>query len=1173
MKFYSKAVSLGLVALFLGSFALTMVANCANENEVELADEVDAYRAPASPGHEVFAEYVGANWCGPCMSSASPSLNELKSEHPEEMVFVSHYSYNGNYPPDPLNRQSHVMDGGSGIPVAKFGDAKAPSTYHRTGGGTSGSMYDTIFSNGGNMVNTGDFDLLVTQSQNGNNMDIEITATYLGSAPSVTAYLQGIVTEHYGAQPYDNGNIPHNVIRDWLLNSGNNGFTQLTLTPNNPVSTTWTKPISTVRAATTDSGTAISSADNFLTVASLMDGPHNTYNSVWAAADASMGPKLDLAVTGVSVANPQSPNGYINGDQLTVTASAENVGGVDYFDGGNLEIIYMDGNTPIVVASKQLTNLAVQATMSHTATVDTSSLPSNAWSTAFGARLSGLVGDRSSSNNIAVENFNHDRPPVAKQATVSGNNVIERGSIFTVIAKGGADDYVDTIQTMSFELEVAPAGTNAWDGSIDSGGTNIVNEGTSNEGREYTMTPSLTMPAGDYDLRSRTIDSRGQVSSWRVTPNAFTLANGIPQVVAEPVPTVTCDVETNVDMTNHISDPETPLYDLVVSSDSPYFISWNPLSSSITVRFTFDEIQGCPLGQKSILVTVDDGAGYSGQSNMPYGTLKFNVIENGQPRWLGLPTQIIDEEGVDSNSNLLLQPYISDTNKDGSPSSVSLLTYDIISETNPGIIHSEIIDGVLGFQTIGNDAEGETTLTLRACDNQMECADQTVKIVINPVNDAPTVDMSTFTGMRLKVGAESSIDLDSLVSDVDNEDDELTVIVSSPDEAGGAQYNRQTGMLKLKFNEIGYKNVIVKVVDTYSSNEYIATIEVYDSDAFTIAMTPFQDGYMNVEVSNMYIGQTPTVSMHLSDDAPLFTSLSVRWQTCSNDGICDGIWFYDLDMTQSATGWERLLDIPNAADPTKSSRPFGYNYGDYFYLMIDGVDDLNNNYKTPRAVEPLYKWTVTQDMPSPSQMNDDLLNLHVDTLKKKISDLSEQISANPDRDNSDWELELVDAQFELELACRDARVTCTEEETAGTETSSEVDNSNTLMVAGIIIAIIVVTLLGGMFLFRDRQPDLARGFKWADTTLPARDVVANSMYGGTQQIFQQQLTQPNYAQYQRPVQQYAQPATTVPYPTSQQIAPPQIHRGPPLPPGGLPAGWSMDQWEYYGQQYLDRLQS
>ena len=52
------------------------------------------------------------------------------------------------------------MDGGSGIPVSKFGDAKAPSTYHRTGGGTSGTMYDSIFSSGGNMVTPGDFDLI-----------------------------------------------------------------------------------------------------------------------------------------------------------------------------------------------------------------------------------------------------------------------------------------------------------------------------------------------------------------------------------------------------------------------------------------------------------------------------------------------------------------------------------------------------------------------------------------------------------------------------------------------------------------------------------------------------------------------------------------------------------------------------------------------------------------------------------------------------------------------------------------------------------------------------------------------------------------------------------------------------------------------------------------------------
>ena len=31
------------------------------------------------------------------------------------------------------------------------------------------------------------------------------------------------------------------------------------------------------------------------------------------------------------------------------------------------------------------------------------------------------------------------------------------------------------------------------------------------------------------------------------------------------------------------------------------------------------------------------------------------------------------------------------------------------------------------------------------------------------------------------------------------------------------------------------------------------------------------------------------------------------------------------------------------------------------------------------------------------------------------------------------------------------------------------------------------------------------------------------------------------------------------------------HAGPPLPEGGLPDGWSMEQWAHYGQQYLDRL--
>ena len=62
--------------------------------------------------------------------------------------------------------------------------------------------------------------------------------------------------------------------------------------------------------------------------------------------------------------NPAAQDGYVKGDQITVTASATNVGGLDYTSGSNLEIVYMDSITPIVVATKQLTNIQVQSSMS-----------------------------------------------------------------------------------------------------------------------------------------------------------------------------------------------------------------------------------------------------------------------------------------------------------------------------------------------------------------------------------------------------------------------------------------------------------------------------------------------------------------------------------------------------------------------------------------------------------------------------------------------------------------------------------------------------------------------------------------------------------------------------------------------------------------------------------------
>tara|TARA_Y100001934_G_scaffold199652_1_gene235379 strand:- start:672 stop:857 length:186 start_codon:yes stop_codon:yes gene_type:complete len=51
----------------------------------------------------------------------------------------------------------------------------------------------------------------------------------------------------------------------------------------------------------------------------------------------------------------------------------------------------------------------------------------------------------------------------------------------------------------------------------------------------------------------------------------------------------------------------------------------------------------------------------------------------------------------------------------------------------------------------------------------------------------------------------------------------------------------------------------------------------------------------------------------------------------------------------------------------------------------------------------------------------------------------------------------------------------------------------------------------------------------------------------------------------------AVPAGRPPVPVP--AAPPPVVQqaiSPPLPPGGLPAGWTLEQWQHYGAEWLRR---
>ena len=73
------------------------------------------------------------------------------------------------------NRRAHINP--SGYPTTVFGDA-ASGQYYTSGG----QNYDSYTRRRG-MQNANDYTLSIAQSENGNNMDIDITATYLAPEP------------------------------------------------------------------------------------------------------------------------------------------------------------------------------------------------------------------------------------------------------------------------------------------------------------------------------------------------------------------------------------------------------------------------------------------------------------------------------------------------------------------------------------------------------------------------------------------------------------------------------------------------------------------------------------------------------------------------------------------------------------------------------------------------------------------------------------------------------------------------------------------------------------------------------------------------------------------------------------------------------------------------------
>ena len=70
-------------------------------------------------------------------------------------------------------------------------------------------------------------------------------------------------------------------------------------------------------------------------------------------------------------------------------------------------------------------------------------------------------------------------------------------------------------------------------------------------------------------------------------------------------------------------------------------------------------------------------------------------------------------------------------------------------------------------------------------------------------------------------------------------------------------------------------------------------------------------------------------------------------------------------------------------------------------------------------------------------------------------------------------------------------------------------------------------------------------------------------------MYQDSLTATYGAVAAAPTVPMSAPPSPEPVAMPEPTPPAPVSAKPPLPPGGLPDGWTMEQWEHYGQQYLD----
>jgi hypothetical protein len=217
------------------------------------------------------------------------------------------------------------------------------------------------------------------------------------------------------------------------------------------------------------------------------------------------------------------------------------------------------------------------------------------------------------------------------------------------------------------------------------------------------------------------------------------------------------EYEYTFDLFPYVHDVDNETSELTITTSDPTHISFTPQQNTVMVIQYPESDMGRTF---TVRITVSDGLSQSSQD------IQIRVLDDWPPEiYKAIPDKEFDEDGGLIN-DFRISDYFSDPDGDG-------LTFTTISSN---VVVQ--INEVTSYVTFGAvpDWFGYENVTFRATDPYGGLVEQTIRVTVHPINDAPVI--LAIPDQEMMKGEIRTLDLNDYVYDIDSAFSDLIIYVA-----------------------------------------------------------------------------------------------------------------------------------------------------------------------------------------------------------------------------------------------------------------------------------------------------------------------------------------------------------------------------------------------------------